>query len=283
MKGTFSAAFIFALLIAAIAGAFFIRVGLANPALLWENWGLVSPRSDTVPPQVSIFSPKNNTFYYNRTVELIFNVSKPTGPYISYTLLLEINYEASWINQRVYLLSTYEGNASDKFSGSLVLTAVPDGKQSIKINVKYSVYYRYPEQRAFARSYILGSSTVMFTVDTTPPRVSVALPQNKTYDVTDVPLDFTVNEQTSRLAYSLDGQENVTISGNTVLSGLSSGEHTVTVYAWDEAENVGASGTVYFTVAEPFPTTVVAVASIALAAVIVVRLLFFFKTKEIAP
>ena len=53
---------------------------------------------------------------------------------------------------------------------------------------------------------------------------------------------------------------------------LPSGEHNVTVYAWDAAGNVGASETVTFTVAEPdiFPTvpvTAVFTASIsALAA-----------------
>lgn len=109
-------------------------------------------------------------------------------------------------------------------------------------------------------------SEVSFIVDNTSPLVSVVSPQNETYDVTDVPLGFTVNEQTSRLAYSLDGQENVTVSGDTVLSGLSIGEHKVVVYAWDEAGNVGASETVHFSVAEHFPTLPVAAAFIVAAA-----------------
>ncbi|HLB99869.1 MAG TPA: hypothetical protein VJL33_00925 [Candidatus Bathyarchaeia archaeon] len=37
----------------------------------------------------------------------------------------------------------------------------------------------------------------------------------------------------------------------TPLAGLSSGVHNVTVYASDDAENVGASQTLTFTVAKP--------------------------------
>jgi len=49
----------------------------------------------------------------------------------------------------------------------------------------------------------------------------------------------------------LDGQENVTIAGNTTLVGLSSGVHNVTVYACDDAGNVGSLETLTFTVAKP--------------------------------
>jgi hypothetical protein len=49
------------------------------------------------------------------------------------------------------------------------------------------------------------------------------------------------------MGYSLDGQENVTIAGNTNLTGLSHGAHFVTVYANDTADNMGSSDTVHFT------------------------------------
>jgi len=85
-------------------------------------------------------------------------------------------------------------------------------------------------------------------VDTTPPTLSIACPENKTYSVTDVPLTFTLSESTSWIGYSLDGQMNETINGNTTLVSLSEGVHTIAVYANDTAGNMGASGTVYFTV-----------------------------------
>jgi len=110
-----------------------------------------------------------------------------------------------------------------------------------------------------------------FSVDTTAPAVSVLSPENQTYVVSDVALTFTVDESTSWIGYSVDGQANVTTLGNktlsglldgahnlvvyandtlgnTTLSGLLDGAHNLVVYANDTAGNMGASSTVYFTV-----------------------------------
>ncbi|MCW4044623.1 MAG: hypothetical protein NWE94_03790 [Candidatus Bathyarchaeota archaeon] len=112
--------------------------------------------------------------------------------------------------------------------------------------------------------------------DLAPPTVYVSSPQNKTYDTSDVVLTFTVNEPVSWVGYSLDGQDNVTIAGNTTLSGLSKGEHALVVYAEDAAGNRGASATVYFTVVDRFPIEVFA-AAVVTAAVVSFVLLFRFK------
>jgi hypothetical protein len=56
------------------------------------------------------------------------------------------------------------------------------------------------------------------------------------------------------MGYSLDGQETITITGNTTIAGLTNGLHNVTVYAKDTFENMGASETIYFSVAQPEPT-----------------------------
>ena len=90
--------------------------------------------------------------------------------------------------------------------------------------------------------------TAMFVPDTTPPNISIASPENETYPVEDVPLTFTVSESTSWIGYSLDGQANTTISGNTSLTSLLDGVHYVVVYANDTVGNMGKSGVVYFAV-----------------------------------
>jgi hypothetical protein len=84
--------------------------------------------------------------------------------------------------------------------------------------------------------------------DLYPPNIVVLSPENKTYSVDSVPLNFTVDETTSWMGYSLDGQANVTTAVNTTLSSLLDGGHHVVVYANDTAGNMGASETVYFTV-----------------------------------
>jgi hypothetical protein len=93
-------------------------------------------------------------------------------------------------------------------------------------------------------------------------------------------LNFTVNKPTSWTGYSLDGLENVTITGNTTLTGISSGFHNITVYALDMFGVSGASETVHFNIAkeqEFFPITPVAVATVVIAIVVGVGLLVYFK------
>jgi hypothetical protein len=113
-------------------------------------------------------------------------------------------------------------------------------------------------------------STVSFTTDVVPPRISVLSPQNKTYASSDVELDFAVNEDVSQILYCLDGKENQTVTGSMTLIGLAKGMHNVTLYAADLAGNAVASETLFFGVnlPESFPVVSVAaaVAVVALAA-----------------
>jgi len=74
-----------------------------------------------------------------------------------------------------------------------------------------------------------------------PPIISIFSPENRTYSTTSISLEFTVSKATSWIGYSLDGQTNVTVSGNTTLLGLCDGPHTLVVYANDTAGNMGYS------------------------------------------
>jgi hypothetical protein len=115
---------------------------------------------------------------------------------------------------------------------------------------------------------------------TIPPVVTVISPRNKTYNTSDVSLTFAVNKPTSLLEYSLDGLQNVAITGNTTLNGLSNGAHNLTVYATDAAGNTAASETITFTITkeaetpqppseEPFPTAY----SMGIVALMIIALL----------
>jgi N-acetylneuraminic acid mutarotase len=119
-----------------------------------------------------------------------------------------------------------------------------------------------------------------FGYGTAPPEIAVISPENKTYATGSVSLAFTLNKPVQWTGYSLDNQDNVTISGNTTISGLSNGSHNVTVYARDEFENTGASETINFTVDVPFPLAPVAIASAALVAIISVGLLVYFRKRK---
>jgi len=81
----------------------------------------------------------------------------------------------------------------------------------------------------------------------TPPIVLIESPQNTICATATVQLSFTVDKPTSWLGYSLNGQANVTITGNTTLT-IPDGSHTIVVYAEDTLGNMGSSNTVHFTV-----------------------------------
>jgi hypothetical protein len=154
----------------------------------------------------------------------------------------------------------------------VTLSGLGDGTHLIKIRVAGDYY---------GSGYSGGSydceGNVSVIIDNNPPKVSILTLENKTYRAASIPLNFTTNEPISQFTYSLDGQENVTINANTTLTGLSEGDHTVTVYATDKAGNVG-SETIYFRIAF-FPTTLV-IASVVTVAIIAIVLLVYFKKRK---
>jgi hypothetical protein len=114
---------------------------------------------------------------------------------------------------------------------------------------------------------------------TTEIVVAIVSPENKPYNEDSVSLNFTVNKRTSWIGYSLDGQENVAITGNTTLRGVTNGGHNVTVYVKDLFGNNGTSETIYFSVEAPFPTLLI-VAPAASAIVVGIILAIYFKKRK---
>jgi hypothetical protein len=196
------------------------------------------------PPEVSILSPLNQT-YYNSSVSLIFTVDKPVN-WTSYSLDGELNVTVA---------------------GNTTLTGLIDGSHSLVIYANDTL------------GNMGASQTVTFTI-ATPPKISILSPLNQTYTESNVPLIFTLDKPVNCTCYSLDGQDNVTITGNTTLSELANGLHNVTVYAKGEFENMGASETICFSVEVPFPVVPLAVASVATVAVVGVGLLVYFKKRK---
>jgi hypothetical protein len=258
-----TAAFISALLFA-VAGTF-VSLGQANPYLRdWKKEYDVSPPEGTLPPTILILSPENNTAYSSNNVSLTLNVSMPESNDVS-LYISEIYYLASWQYEDRGQLRKIPAN-----QGSINLTDVPEGPRWLEVHAVatgFAYETRHELKGIQYTTYFVGyritsSSLVEFTIDTTAPSILSLSVENKTYATSDVPLTLTVNEQVSQVTYSLDGQANVTAAGNTTLTGLSGGEHSVTVYATDAAGNTGASKTATFNVnaPEPFPTELVAAA-----------------------
>jgi len=168
---------------------------------------------DTVAPNIELLSPENKT-YALANVPLSFTVSEAT----------------SWMGYSL------DGQMNETISGNTTLVGLSDGVHTITVYA------------ADVAGNMGSSGTAYFTVDTTLPSITILSPENKTYAENDVPLSFTVDKAVLWMAYSLDGQANATITGNTTLASLVDGVHYIVVYASNIAGKMGASNTVYFTV-----------------------------------
>ena len=90
---------------------------------------------------------------------------------------------------------------------------------------------------------------------TVAPIITITSPENKTYQ--RVTLDFTLNRGAQWMGYSLDGQANVTVTGQTRLSNLAQGGHHIVMFANDSAGNMGISNSVYFSIDTEGPVIVI--------------------------
>jgi hypothetical protein len=273
--------FMLALLFLVLIATLFVNLSRANPMYIES----ISPPS-AVKPAIISFNPLiDKIVYAQNEISVTLNVSIPkTEAITKYSLYINnVQLQRDWNDSFVRVFSWGgSGPLTTDFYGNLTLKDIPEGHHNVTfIANMHGGYFDW----ATATSYnfkLTSYSTLSFSIDTASPTVLVLSMENRTFEIVDVPLNFSVNEVIAEVTYSLDGQSNVTVAGNTTLSGLSFGVHNVTVYAWDTAGNVGASETTAFTVAEPepFPVAPVVAASSASVAVVCGALLVYFKKRK---
>jgi len=277
MRETFLVAFALAFLLSAIVVSGFVGLAEAYP---YSPEDEISPPPNAVPIVISVSSPVNACLYGTSNITFAFNASsRRTG----LQHIQRFRCTVDWLPEEMYV---YELDRRDRPGHLSVIEyeetyQVPDGKHSLILEA-FGPGYFYDRSTHIWIEYwynMTTTLTVNFTVDTTAPSVSVLSPENKTYDTTNVTLNFTVSEMVSQTSYVLNGGENMTIEGNTTLTGLSNGEHNVTVYATDLAGYIGASETIMFTV-EVFPTTLTAVIILISTVAVSAALLFYFKKRQ---
>ena len=121
-----------------------------------------------------------------------------------------------------------------------------------KVTISVNGYTLYAEEGGRVGQYDVSVSDTYYFMLNTPPTVNLLSIQNRTYNRTEIPLIFQVDtSKTSNcdwLGFSLDNQANVTINGNSTLTALTEGNHSLVVYANDSYGNMGNSDTIYFSV-----------------------------------
>ena len=103
---------------------------------------------------------------------------------------------------------------------------------------------RYPLMRPFNNTF--------FASQTALPEIFLLSPLNHEYNDSSLPLVFSVDvlspvKSVSWIGYSVNGNQNVTVFGNSTLSNLTNGFHNITIFANDTYGNM-SSQTVNFTI-----------------------------------
>jgi hypothetical protein len=202
------------------------------------------------------------------------------GSYISY-----VTYNASWQPSEITIYewrsngSFNDPNFLSEFSYKLNLTGIPEGKQTVTVNVGGHGGYNDDRGGLLVFEDAHNSSSINFAINSAHFVTNILSPQNNTYSTSEVPMFFETSEPFTQISYSLDEQDFVMVSGNTTLTGLPIGSHKLTVFITDESGNSRTSETRYFSIVEQekFPiVTVVALLGSSLF-IIGIGLLVYFK------
>jgi len=222
-----------------------------------------------------IYSPTSTRVYTNTTVSLSIaaSVANPTPEVVSITYCLDegSNVTLTDLGETLRKPGHIDGS---QFYTELVLENLAEGNHTLRA---------YSED-AFGKQM---SASVEFVIDTsyTSP-LSVLSPQNVTYTTTEVPLTFVCREERandgnfSYAAYVLDGIGSNYFYDNVTLTDLPLSNHTIVVSIWTERGFFYE--TIYFNIAEPepFPTTLVIGAIVAVVVIGLGLLVFVKKSKH---
>jgi len=176
---------------------------------------------DNTPPTVEITSPANGDWFGSGavTVNLTFHPQDNLADALNYSI---------FINEE----DIANGTATNCSEENVSLGMLSEGSYVLKVNVTDHVG-------------LTGSDAITIHVDLTPPRITIQSPEEgKNYSSVSVRLNFTAEDLRSGVnetayKYNLDGTGNITIAGNTTVSGLTPYDHSINVYAWDKVDEFG--------------------------------------------
>jgi hypothetical protein len=178
---------------------------------------------------VSVYSPERGKVYRTNSVELNFSWSKYAQ---------DSSQVPVWYSIDGDLVNV--GTSTVSSSYTTTWHNLSEGYHLLKI--------------ILSGAFFGDAFDVEFYVDTvTPPNVTILSPTDTTYPK-EPQLQFLVDKPVSWMGYSLDGQNNVTLTEKeSNLPDLSNGPHSLTVYANDTRGNMVGSEPVYFVVDKILP------------------------------
>ncbi len=239
--------------------------------------------------KTEIFDPATNTWSYGAPSPITYTIDS-----VDNTIGATTGFMAP---KRMYVFSIGSNQVYDPATDSWTSGAsIPVSRGDFSVAVVNDLIYviggvtvTFPQTIPTDASFgSYGVATYYSTVEqytpfgygTVPPVIAIASPENGSLTPTKISLNVTVNRAFEWMGYSLDGRANVTVTGNTTLTGLSNGLHNLTVYAKDEFGNVGASETITFTVPSSFSNALIATVSTATIAVACACIILYFRKKK---
>jgi len=259
----------------------------------------------TTPPTISVSSPAYNETYLSPEVVLSFKIQDPQRWYMNYvpnvyptdTMPYWGNMVVGNVTSVYYDLNGEQQNLSvpeiqafvPPKNGSLPATylsySIPlnltNGQYTIQIYVEASSFYMPSLATGILNTTVSAVSQPIYFAVKFPQPIILA-PERITYNESNVPLQFTIGgSSASWIGYSLDNKANVTITGNTTLTGLTNGEHYLTVYTNDTLGNSYASQTISFFVAlrTNASTNTILEVSATIVVVIAIGVIVYFRKR----
>ncbi|MFB6213946.1 MAG: hypothetical protein ABEJ07_05280 [Candidatus Nanohaloarchaea archaeon] len=171
------------------------------------------------PPSVQVVEPTNLKGTKNPAFNVSVDSTTDSEPNEQVTVNLKVDgtkFDTKTVTGKGFLTGTVPSQADGSHSFKAVASENAGSKQE--------------------------SST--FTIDTTPPNITIFEPDGKTNSSQGIPLKFqaadaTSSADTSTFEYAKDGGTRISTTGNTTIDYGSIGQHNVTVFAQDQAGNEG--------------------------------------------
>lgn len=196
----------------------------ADPIISWPKF---APAPANVNIIFGIASPSENASYSNGTINVCFNETIDGPNSISTYLNIVSTYMGDWMQESQWCPFPPGVNPFHQTSHFLQynfsVTGIPVGQHSLNITangggdfIENETDYSFVLERTISVKFSVSTSPII-TLRTNPIITSPSF-QNATFTNSSLPLNFTVDHPASEMAYSLDGQDNVSISGNTTLT-----------------------------------------------------------------
>ncbi len=279
--------FILLILVFILAGQV-VSLAVANPS----PKPILPTTPDKNEPTMTIIEPSNKTYNVN-TIHYSVTVREPSSwfdynPIHGQIMLIWYTVDN---NKEIEIADEPDYSSQQPLNYEGYITNLSDGNHTFQIHVHSCSYYNSYYDKNNSQTWSIEqyyyidtySDKINFTIDTVSPNINLLSIENKTYYTSNIPLEFILSEP-SKIAFSFDNRETI-IYGNTSLTDVSIGSHSITLCATDTAGNIGKSETINFMVSqqetEQHPSESLPIisisASVGILTTVVASLLVYFK------